>query len=262
MSKTLMNIIKYIKNRKYKNAESVRWWKKQDSVEAKVMINPKGHYEMLMKGEKYLFPGYPRGVLLYGPLSPLKHWIKNKIFNDTWWELEKPSGIDWIKHQKNDVLGEIYALYEKGKYDALPYERLSPVCKEIWRAMTVVEKKTGNEKVKQLKEMITFILNEDDSYRFRLQWIVKFFPRWWKPTIKHFDYALSMLEHGEVIGDMKERQRLLRRVLMYFLQDKGIRYAFELLLKEMNWNKLKLTKADKYYFRAKYFKVDWPSYEY
>jgi hypothetical protein len=257
-----MNIIKYIKNKKYKNAEMVKYWQTQESVQAKVMLSKEGHYEMQMEGEKYKFPGYPRGSLLFGSLSPLKHWIKNKVFNDTWAELEKPSGLDWVKHQKTIVLDELYALYEKGKYDAVPYEHLNPAVKELWRAMTVIEEKTNSEKTRKIKEMMCFILNEDDAYRMRLQWIVKFFPKWWKPTIKHFDYGLSMLVHGEVIGDMKEKQKLLRRVLNYFLEDKNIRNYCELLLKEINWSKLKLTKADKYYFRAKYFKVDYPEYDY
>lgn len=257
-----MNIIKYIKNRKYKNAEMVKYWITNDSVQAKVITAPEGHYVMKMEGEKYLFPSYPRGVLLFGPLSPLKHQIKNKIFNDTWAELEKGGNKEWIKHQKTNILDELYALYEKGKYDALPYERLCPAVKEIWRAMTVVEKKTGSDKVRKLKEILCFILNEDDAYRFRVQWLVKFFPRWYKPTIKHLDYALKMIKEGEVIGDMKERQVLLRRVLMFFLQDENIRKDCELLLKEINWKKVKLTKADKYFFRAKYFKVDYPEYDY
>lgn len=257
-----MNIIKFIKNKKYKNAEMVSYWKKDDSVQAKVMKNPKGHYEMQMQGEKYRFAGYPRGLLLYGPLSPLKHWIKNKIFNDTWAELEKGVSENWINHQKTDVLDELYALYEKGKYDAMPYESLVPAVKEIWRARTVVEKQTGSDKVRKLKEMMCFILNEDDGYRFRVQWLAKFFPKWWKPTIKHLDYALKMLKEAEVIGDMKERQVLLRRVLIFLLEDKGIRNCCELLLKEINWSKVKLTKADKYFFRAKYFKVDYPEWEY
>jgi len=262
MSKTLMNILQYIKNKKYKNAEMVKYWRKSDQVEAKVMMGKDGNYVMKMNGEKYLFPSYPRGILLFGSLSPLKHWIKNKIFNDTWAELEKGVSENWVNHQKTDVLDELYALYEKGKYDVLPYEHLNPAVKEIWRAMTVVEKKTGSDKVRKLKEMMCFILNEDDGYRNRFSWMIKFFPRFWKPTIKHFDYALSMLVHGEIVGDMKAKQVLFRRVLMYFLEDKGIRYCFDLLLKEMNWNKLRLTKADKYYFRAKWFKVDYPNYKY
>ena len=258
----MFNIIQFIKNKKYKNAEMVKYWKDNDSVQAKVMKGKDGNYVMQMQGEKYQFSSYPRGVLLFGKLSPLKHWIKNKIFNDTWAELEKGVSENWVSKQKTEVLDWLYALYEEGKYDAVPYEHLNPAVKELWRAMTVVEEKTGNIKVKKLKEIACFILNEDDAYRFRLQWIVKFFPRWCKPTIKHLDKALAMLKEGEIIGDMKGRQVLLRRVLLYFLEDKGIRNCCELLLKEIDWSKLKLTKADKYYFRAKYFKVDWPSYQY
>ena len=240
----------------------VKYWQTSDSVEAKVMMSKDGNYVMQMEGEKYLFPSYPRGALLFGKLSPLKHWIKNKIFNDTWAELEKGVGKDWINHQKTTVLDELYALYYETRFDAVPHEHLNPAVKEIWRAMTVVEQKTGSDKVRKIKEMMCFILNEDDAYRMRVQWIVKFFPRWWKPKLKHLDYALKMLKEGEIIGDMKEKQVLLRRVLMFLLEDKRIRNCCELLLKEINWNKVKLTKADKYYFRAKYFKVDWPQYQY
>ena len=65
-----------------------------------------------------------------------------------------------------------------------------------------------------------------------------------------------MLEHGEVIGDMKERQRLLKRILELMLEDEETQKKFIALFREINWNKVKLTKADKYHFRGKYFKVD------
>jgi hypothetical protein len=273
----MLNIIKHIKNKKYKNAEMVKYWQTNDSVEAKVMKSKDGNYVMQMQGEKYLFPSYPRGVLLYGKLSPLKHWIKNKIFNDTWAELEQPSGKDWIKYQKNDVLNDLYALYEQGKYDAVPYEHLNPAVKEIWRAMTVVEEKTGSDKVRKLKEMMCFILNEDDAYRMRVQDLAEYFNpnsfwkklyrlltkhKYIKDIIKDLSYAIKQIEYAEVIGDMKERQALLRRVLLFFLEDKGVRNCFELLCKEIKWKKLYLTKADRYFFRAKYYKVDRRHYDY
>jgi hypothetical protein len=71
-----------------------------------------------------------------------------------------------------------------------------------------------------------------------------------------------MLEHGEMIGDMKERQRLFRRIFMVVTRDKEMGEGFKLLMKELDWKKLRLTKADKYFFRAKYFKVDYPEYAY
>lgn len=246
----------------------VSYWKTKEKVEAKVMKTKEGHYVMQMQGEKYPFPGYPRDSLLYGSLSKLKHEIKNQVFNESWKDLEL--GVsdqqvnDFIKHVS---LPRIYKIAESVKYDMVPYELLNPPVKEIWRAMTKIE--NGSKDVKALKEIICFILQEDDAYRMRFQWIAKFFnpnSLWRKifrrDVMKDFDYALSMLEQAEVVSDMKERQRLFRRIVLVALQDEAIRAKFDALIKELDWNKLKLTKADKYFFRAKYFKVDYPEHDY
>lgn len=229
---------------------------RKESVEAKLVKQPEGHCVLYMEGEDYPMLGYPRGALLYGPLSPLKHLIKNRVFNDSWKLLDE--GKDPSDNIR-EGLDEAFALLEKGRHDLVPFRSLIPPVKEIYRAMTVVEKKMGG-RVNGLKEAICFIIQEDDSYRFRVQWMVKFLPR--KPKIEDFDFALGMLEHAEIVGDMKERERLLKRVILAALKDPRIRECFSLLIKELDWKKLKLTKADKYFFRAKYFKVDYPEYEY
>lgn len=246
----------------------VSYWKTKDMVEAKVFTNEDGHIVMQMEGEKYPFPGYPRGTLLYGALSPLKHQIKNKIFNDIWAELDKNTPqAEIIDNFRTVTLPAILKLGEETKYDRVPYERMNPPVREIYRAMTAIE--NGSETMRGLKEIVCFILQEDDAYRMRLQWMAKFFnPNaiWRKVTgrdpLKDFDFALSMMEHGEVIGDMKGRQRLLRRVLMFLLKDPAIKARFDQLIAEIDWDKLHLTKADKYFFRAKYFKVDYPENKY
>lgn len=249
----------------------VKYWKTGDSVEAKVYQAPEGHYVMQMRGEKYPFPGYPRGTLLFGALSPLKHEIKNQIFNDCWAMLEKDmSKQEILLHMKQKVLPNIFALAEKNRFDMVPFDKMVPPVKEIWRAMTVIEEQTGSKAVQKLKEIMCFILQEDDAYRFRLQWIIKFFnpSSWWmkllgKSPIESFYKSLQMLEYAEVVGDMKERIRLLRRILIFLiLNDEKVGKYFNMLAKEMDWSKLKLTKADKYFFRAKYFKVDYPEYQY
>lgn len=245
-----------------KQKEMVKYWKTKDSVQAKVILLPEGHYGMQMEGEKYPFPGFPRGVLLFGNLSPLKHWIKNKIFNDSWRLLDEGKNI--IPHIRNEALPYIWDLAEKTKYDMLPYEKLCPAVKEIYRAFTEVYNKTKSENVKKLRDVMCFILQEDDAYRFRVQWLFKFF-KWSlfrKPILHVFDFALANLEHAEVVGDMKERQRLLRRVLLAILKDKRAYELFSMFMKELDFKKVKLSKADKYFFRAKYFKVDYPEDEY
>ena len=235
----------------------VKYWKTADAQKAKVTVAPEGHYIMYIKGEKYPFPGFPRGPILFNSLSKLKHEIKNQIFNDTWKALD--DGTTDIAHLKGDVLDNICELVDKFKINMLPFEKMAPPVKEIWRAWTEVEKKYPGVKITKIKEAMCFILQEDDGYRFRVQWIAKFLT--WFPVTK-FEYALTMLEHAEIVGDMKERIRLLRRVLLYLIGDPEIKERFEMFMREINWRKVKLNKADKYYFRAKYFKCDYPFYEY
>ena len=231
----------------------VNYWKFNDSVEAKVYKTKDGHYEMQMHGEKYPFMGVPRGVLLFGKLSPLKHQIKNKIFNETWRLLEEQKPEAEIRSYLEGAWEEIFKLAEECKYDMLPYEKMIPVVKEIYRAMTVVDIDP------RLRDAICFIMQEDDAYRNRMQWIVKFFPWIRQPTISDFLNALANLEHAEVVGDMKERERLFYRIFKFMVQDNQ---KFAAFVKEVKWSKVGLTKGDKYFLRAKYFKCDWPEYSY
>jgi hypothetical protein len=263
-------ITRWFLNKKYKlfPPEMVSYWKTKESVEAKVTTAEDGHYIMWMDGEKYPFPGFPRGSILFSTVSKLKHEIKNQIFNTAWYALEdgKPKD-EVIRDIKQKVLPEIQKLTEERRLLLLPPRRMVPAVREIWRAFEVVGE--GNPKIQSLKETLCLILQEDDAYRFRVGWIVKFFNpssltwrMFGKNLIKTFDFALQMLEHGEVIDDMKERIRLLRRILLLVLEDEQIRGYFEAFCKEVDWNKVKLTEADKYFFRGKYFKVDYPEFEY
>lgn len=241
----------------------VSYWKSKESVEAKITQNKEGHYEMFMDGEKYPFPGYPRGSLLYGHLSYLKHMVKNKIFNDMWAMLEdKKSNEEIMQYIRTDALPTLFEILDKQRYDMVPPEKMVPAVKEVYRALSAIE--GDNENIRKCKEIITFVLQEDDAYRFRFQWAMKFFKYKFlrKNYIEVFDYALSMIEHAEIVGDMKERQRLFRRGMMTVLKDPQVKQHFENFMKELDWNKVKLSKADKYFFRAKYFKVDYPEYEY
>lgn len=237
--------------------EMVQYWKRQGTVAAKVM-EVDGVTVMQMEGEKYQFPGFPRGHLLhgtggeeYGKLSVLKHQIKNKIFNDSWALLEEGKPIsDHI----DSVMPEILALWDDNKYDMVPPQKMVPSVKEIHRAWTKVAPSSY-----KLRDLVTYILQEDDAYRFRLQWMVPFMGWFGSPTAK-FDRALGWTEHGEVIGDMKERVRLFRRVIIAIISNNPT--FWNALYKEVDWNKVKMTKADKYFFRGKYFKVDLDKFDY
>lgn len=255
--------------------EMVKYWMKKESVEAKITRAPEGHYIMWMDGEKYPFPGFPRGLVLYKSLSKLKHEVKNQFFNDAWYALERGEDEKALVAERKllgPVMDNILKLTYERRMTMVPPERMVPPVKELHRAWSVVEKTIKDPHRRQrlgfLKDCLCFILQEDDSYRFRVQWIVKFFnpSSWyfrllgWNRTFKSFDYALQMLEQAEVVGDMKERIRLLRRILNMMLKDEAVQRLFKAFCKEVDWNKVKLSKADKYFFRAKYFKCDYPEY--
>lgn len=246
----------------------VKYWKHSEVVTAAITTDENGALVMKMDGEDEVFPGFPRNYSLYGTLSKLKHEIKNQIFNEAWALLEnKVPEEDVVAHIKRKATGELQQYIDAVKYDRVPDNKLFGPVKELNRAFSVLEKK--HKRVRWLKDTLIFIMQEDDAYRFRMQWLVSIFnpSSWWfkimfRDPVSDFQIALEELENAEIIGDMKERIRLLRRILMVFLQDKNANALFKAFCKEVDWNKIKLSRADKYHFRAKWFKVDWDRFEY
>lgn len=242
----------------------VQWWKQKEAVKAKVTEADDGHYIMWMEGEKYPFPGFPRGHLLFGNLSPLKHRIKNDIFNHAWKRLEDGDNEQDINDEiKGPILDKILAIGHDARHEMLPPDKMCPSVREIHRAWTVAADYVHPEKRDKmlgLRDVMCFILQEDDGYRFRVQWLTNYFPK--RNPKKYFDLALKAMEYAEVVGDMKERIRLLRRICNLVFKDEVMGTLFDIFVKEVDWKKVQLSKADKYYFRAKYFKVDYPNYDY
>lgn len=244
----------------------VQYWKRSDKVAAKLMKGKDGSTIMQMENEKYAFPGFPRGHLLYGKLSKLKHEIKNQIFNDAWYGLEDKKFTEAeVGQRTKEVLPNIFAILDDQKFDLVPPSKMCTPVREIHRAWTKV---APSKKSLKLRDILCHILQEDDSYRFRVQWLTMWFrpDRWYMRIfgnpLRQFEKALVMLEHGEVVGDMKERIRLLRRILLAILQDPEWRRNFLNFCNEVNWDKLKLSAADKFFFRGKYFKVDLDKFDY
>ena len=248
----------WFRNTRPDDLEMVSYWREKRYVEAKVTKDESGSQIMVLEGEKYPIYGYPRAYILFGHLSKVKHEIKNQVFNESWSKLEEGKDKkEIIKDIKETLFGEIPKLFAKLKYDTLPPSAMCPAVREIYRAWTKVSPETSI-----LRDYLCFILQEDDAYKFRVQWMVQWFGLFKLFPIKSLDYALRMLEHGEVIDDMKERQRLLRRIVMLAMEDESIKKKFTALFREINWRKVKLTKGDKYHFRGKYFKVDYKYIEY
>lgn len=173
----IKKIIKWFLKKHYekKPLERVEYYQKNKAARARLMEGENGEVNMDIIGEKYPFPGHPRGYVLFGSLAKLKLVLKRKVFN---------------------VLHECLP-------DMIPPEKMCPFVKELWEKMELLEHAEITEdmksEIKNLKRVICFFLQEDDSYRMRAQWVL-----------------------GKL--DMK---------------------------------KCKLSKADKYYLRGKWFKADY-----
>ena len=220
--------------------EMTDWWKTKDRVQAKLTTADDGSYIMHMDGEKYPFPGWPRGHLLYGRLSKLKHEIKTRIFNENWHKLERGE-----QPEIEDALEVIYELAEGLQYDMTPVEKCPLAIREFYRAFP-------NNK---WRDILTYIFTEDDAYRFRFQWFFAHLSK--KDPIGSFDRGMELLEHAEIVSDMKARVRLIRRVMMELFRDPTIARIWVDFVRNADFKKIKLTKADKYFMRAKYFKPDY-----
>lgn len=248
----------------------VQYWMTSDASPAAITTNSEGASIMKIgdgdRRETYDFPGFPRSHMLYGtfkgrphgPVSVLKHEIKTQIFNECWKLLEE--GKD-IRGHIREVLPKIFELLKDMEYDMIPHEKMFKGVKEIWRAMTVLEKKYQSKNIENLKKVLCLIMSEDDAYRLRVSWIVQIFS-WFRDPAKNLEIALGELEHAEVVRDMKEKAVLLKTVLVAYLKDPHIRKLFNEFFKEVDWKKVRLSEGDKYHFRAKYFKVDLDKFEY
>ena len=251
----------------------VHYWKTKDYTEAK-LTKKDGATIMVLDGEKYPIWGFPRGHLLiankdykgeavtlqerikkYGTFKVLKHEIKNQIFNETWDKLEKGLPKEQIIKGGYEALDRCLEIAEPLKYDLMPANKMCPSVREIHRAWTKV---APSEKSLKLRDILCLFLQEDDGYRYRVQWMAIWWPmiKWFSDPIKLLDKGLKMVERGEVVGDMKRKIKLLRRVLMLLLEDKKLKDNYLKFFKEVNWNKVKITEQDRYHFRAKYFKCD------
>lgn len=166
----------------------VQYWLHKDAARAKVITGDDGVQRMEIEGEKYLYPGFPRGHVLMGPLASLKNKIKNRIFNEVFAELEK-------------MVGEM-------KYDLIPKEKMVPPVREIYELLEKMEHMEVVEdmklRLKLVRTILTFFLQEDDAYRFRAQYFLSninqkkvaldkadlYYARakYWRPDYDRFDY--------------------------------------------------------------------------
>src|SRR3990167_9686192 len=99
-------LVRFFFNLKFRIKEPpmVSYWRKSsDPARARLKNAKDGSLAMEIKGEKYAFPGFPRGHILTGPLANLKKKVKDMVFNQVFAEIDtmaKEMGSDMIPPEK------------------------------------------------------------------------------------------------------------------------------------------------------------------
>lgn len=141
-----------------KRPSMVKFWEWGKGKRAKKIVADDGSYQMLVEGEAYPHPGFPRGHVLMGPLAQIKNRVKNLVFNTAFAEISK--------------------LVDEAKYDMVPPEHMMPAVRELHDKLVLLENIEVNDtdmkpRIAMLRKVITFFLQEDDAYRFRFQWVME-----------------------------------------------------------------------------------------
>jgi len=77
------------------------------------------------------------------------------------------------------------------------------------------------------------------------------------PAVRHIWETFEKLENCEVVPDMKARISLIKKVFCQVLQeDDAYRFRGQMFLDLIDQKKIRLSKADLYYARAKYWRPD------
>ena len=79
----------------------------------------------------------------------------------------------------------------------------------------------------------------------------------WASCVKELARVGDLMIEAEDEPSMKHLMKQFRDAAVMILQeDDAWRFRLQIFLQKLNMNKIKLNKSDKYYFRAKSFKVD------
>lgn len=138
---------------RFRPPPTVKYWLKSKAAFARVKKHPKGHYQMSVEGEDVEMPGFPRGPVLFSTASKLKHIAKTEIFNAFAKKFE-----EWKKDYQ---------------INAVEPDKMVPAVKEVWKTFEYLENMEVTEdmkgRIRLMKEVLCFLLDLDDAYRFRTQ---------------------------------------------------------------------------------------------
>lgn len=135
---------------KKKEPDSVQYGEKFGKQKALPVYNEKtDSMELHIEGEKYPLRGMPRSSFMHGPLAPLKNYMKNFV---------------------------VTALAKCLPFK-IPDDKMVEPVREIARVFDLVIEAEDEPEMKRLigqfKDAVCMVLQEDDAWRFRMQWALE-----------------------------------------------------------------------------------------
>jgi hypothetical protein len=270
---------------KIRPPEMVRYGQKGDgSARAKVVKDKDGSVKMEIEGEKYLFPGFPRGHVLFNQLDRFKKSTKEYVFH-TIYRLAKGQKLDL----SNPFIKELARMFDM-----------------ITEAEVTVDMR---DRMQMLKTGICYFLNKNDSIIGNIlknrakDIMVKHIYEAIPDMLPEEQLVVAVREMGRVFDLMIAREpdykmkdewtKIKKGLLFFFEEDDAYRFRTQWFIEKLDmrkvriadpgekwftpddyrsrlqWflmnldiKKVKLSKADIYYFRGKWFRPDYPLREY
>lgn len=176
----------------------------------------------------------------------------SKSFFNFWYRLRAPKMVKyWLKNDK--ALARIrksdsgsYEMQIQGEEMAMPGFPRGPVLlSTVAKLKHEIKTRVFNavaEDLKNLTEKLKIDMIEPDTM---------------VPAVRHIWDTFEKLELMEVTEDMRQRIKLMKEVICFFLgEDDAYRFRTQMFLGLLNQRKVRLSKQDLYYARAKYWKPD------
>lgn len=181
-----------------------------------------------------------------------------KFFFNHWWKVKPPKMVSYWKYGESaraKVIegedGSLQMKIEGEKYPLYGFPRGHVLMGSLAKLKQTIKDEVFNqvfEKIEKLYEEMKFDVVPIEKCA---------------PAIREMARVFDKLEHMEIQDDMKGRIRLIKKVILWFLQeDDAYRFRAQYFLSEIDQNKVKLSKSDRYFARGKYWKPDYDKFSY
>ena len=175
-----------------------------------------------------------------------------KWFFNWFYKIRPPESVKYYKTQTvararlmNAPDGSLQMEIKGEKYPFAGFPRGHILTNSLAKLKSSIKNKIFNEAFAHIEEI--YQENKNDSLPVEKM----------APAVRHIWETFEKMEEMEVSDDMRGRIKLVKKVLCYFIQeDDAYRFRTMMFLDLIEQKKIRLSKQDLYFARAKYWKAD------